>query len=108
SISYFRSLMHRKLSRPFALENATSIYAHPAVCLRWISSQAHQASSRDKIAVLIDCRYRMMDGQCGEPFAEIIEDWSGGDHKRTDTKFNQALKDCVKILRGIGVQDMER
>ena len=45
-------------------------------------SVAHQAASRDELAILVDRGHRVAERQCGELFASAGEQWITADHER--------------------------
>ena len=63
----FRGLLHRQVGRFLALENRAGGDAEPMVYAGKTSSVAHQAPGRGGLAILIDSRHGMANGQCCKP-----------------------------------------
>src|SRR5258708_20178453 len=56
-------LLHRRIGRPFALEDAASIAAGQAYCVRNTCSVAHQTTGLDAVAGSVDRGHRIAGPQ---------------------------------------------
>ena len=88
---------NRQVGRLLALENAAGVDAEPGDSVREIGSVAHQAASRRELAILVDRRHRVADGERGKLFALAVEEWIAADHEPAGPQSAKRCKDCIEI-----------
>jgi len=96
----FGRLLDRQVGWFFALENATSINAYKPVSVRKIATVAHHATSRRKLAILVDCWNLVPESQSGELFAPAVKEIIWTDHEPACVQLNQRCKGCINFLVG--------
>src|SRR5262249_61384696 len=84
----------------FALENATKKSPKKPVSVRKIATVAHHATSRHKLAILIDCRNFVPESQSGELFAPAVKEIIWTDHEPARVQLDQRCKGCINFLVG--------
>ena len=103
----FRGLLYRQLARLFAFKDARGVDASETVSVDNAAAIARQAASGDELAVCIDRRHRVADGQCGELFASGCEKRLGPDHEPARAQLDHLCEDRIEVALTAGAQDVE-
>src|SRR4029077_7153203 len=99
--------LHGQIGRSFALEDAARIDAGLTIGVRSTSAIAYQAAGRGEVAVLVDRRNRVAQGQGREFSGPAIEVCIGADHQSGGAQLQQGREDAVKVAVGAGTQDFD-
>src|SRR5262249_14636399 len=103
----FCGLLNRQVGRLLALKYPAGIHADLTVHVPKATSVAHQATGNGELAILIDCRHRVADGQRSELFASAIEKWIAADHESACSQLGQGCKNGIEVTYGARIQHME-
>src|SRR5262249_50785544 len=103
----FGGLLDGKISRFFALQNSAGVDAGQAVSVGSLAAIAHQTASSGELAVLVDRRHRVTEGERGELPAPGGEKRLGTDDEPTRAQLHQACEDLLEVAFAARVQHLE-
>src|SRR5262249_27097377 len=93
-------LLDRQVGWFFAFENATRISAYKPVSVRKIATVTHHATSRRKLAILVDCWNLVPESQSGELVASAVKEIIWTDHEPVCVQLDHRYKGCINFLVG--------
>jgi hypothetical protein len=100
-------LLHGKVSRLVAFQNAPRIDANLAVRITEAAAIAHQAAGEGELMVLEDRGYRVAARQCRELFHAPIIEGAGADQGCTNAVLRKKCEGGFEIAVGSGINDSQ-
>ena len=99
----FRGLLYRQLARLFAFKNTGGVNAGETVSVAKTGSIARQAAGCDKLAIFVDRRHSVAEGQSGELFAPSSQKRIGVDNEPARSQFDNVCENAIEVTFGASI-----